>query len=176
MFHAFTVPDMDYASGFDFPPIPLGEFVTLVEADWREIHPNSTYRTTASTTPLGPAIFKCVYNDEAATAFAKGDCVITDTDYAVGNAILSTGTVARELVEGFAQWAIPAGKYGFVLVHGVGYGKGDGAVAAGESIVSHSSNQVDTMASGEEHKVIGYARENDGSAGDAFEIFASVRF
>lgn len=173
LFHNFNPRQLDQS--FSDPPIPLGEFLLLSEDDWRAVHPNSAYRTTP-TTPLGGAILKCVYNDEASTAFAKGDCVITDTDYAIGNAILSTGTVARSLVEGFAQWAITAGEYGFVLVYGVGYAKGDGSVAAGESIVSHSSNQVDTMASGEEHKVIGHARENDGSAGDAFEIFASVRF
>ena len=69
---------------------------------------------------------------------------------------------------GVAGHAIAAGSYGWIVKEGICECKGDGSVAQGEAIVSHTSNQVDTMASDEEEAVIGVALEADGSAGDLF--------
>lgn len=122
----------------------------------------------------GPWVLRYVYNDEASTAFAAGDCIIMDTDYASFDGILSTGTIARGRVLGFAIGAVPAGSYGWVCKTGDCLAKGDGSVAQGESIVSHSSNQVDTMASGEEEMIIGVALAADGSAGETFRVKADI--
>ena len=113
-----------------------------------------------------------VFNDEASTAFAAGDLIQLDTDYVPYHGIVSAGAaLVRFRVLGAAQHAIAAGSYGFILKKGKGLAKGDGSVAQGESIVSHTSGQVDTMGSGEEQAIIGMALAADGSAGDTFSVF-----
>jgi hypothetical protein len=57
--------------------------------------------------------------------------------------------------------------YGFLRVVGDVLVIGDGSVAAGESVVSHTvDGQADTMAAGEEHYVFGTAYNADDTAND----------
>lgn len=130
----------------------------------------------ANATHIGPKIWVFVYNDEAATAWAEGDLVSIDTgDYAAFNGIISAAaaTVAGAIL-GVAGHAVAAGSYGWIVKDGICECKGDGSVAQGEAIVSHTSGQVDTMASGEEVGIIGVALEADGSAGDLFTCKVSI--
>ena len=124
----------------------------------------------ANASHIGPKVWVFVYNDEASTAFAEGDLISIDTgDYAPYHGILSAAAATPAgAILGVAGHAIAAGSYGWIVKEGICECKGDGSVAQGEAIVSHTSNQVDTMASDEEEAVIGVALENDGSAGDLF--------
>tara|TARA_R100000655_G_scaffold12254_7_gene28405 strand:+ start:751 stop:1224 length:474 start_codon:yes stop_codon:yes gene_type:complete len=146
----------------------------------------STTVTTTQQAPLGfelvvpngdqgEQVYVYIFNDEASNPLAVGMLAQIDTDYVPYHAIISTGPHAAQKIIGAAQTAIPAGSYGFVLKRGVGLAQGDGSVAQGESIVSHSSGQVDTMAAGEEHQVIGLALAADGSAGDTFSVLLDCR-
>ena len=80
----------------------------------------------------------------------------------------------KRRVLGVAGHAIAAGSYGWIVCHGICEAKGDGSVAQGEAIVSHTSGQVDTMGTNEEPSIIGMALENDGSAGDLFTIYLDL--
>ena len=123
----------------------------------------------------GPQEYVYIFNDEASDALAVGMLAQVDTDYVLYHALRSTGPHAAQKIYGAAQTAIPAGSYGFVLRKGKGLAQGDSSVAQGESLVSHSTGQVDTMAAGEEHQVIGLALAADGSAGDTFSVYLDCR-
>lgn len=131
---------------------------------------NASDNKAGNASHIGPKYWVFVFNDEASTAFAEGDLISIDTgDYAPYNGIVSAAaaTVAGAIL-GVAGHAIPAGSYGWIVKQGITECKGDGSVAQGEAIVSHTSGQVDTMGSGEEAGIIGVALEADGSAGDLF--------
>tara|TARA_R100001086_G_scaffold75575_5_gene36632 strand:+ start:10662 stop:11210 length:549 start_codon:yes stop_codon:yes gene_type:complete len=162
-----------------------------VSKDWPlsqyddEVYPLGTRRVqladevnAANSTHYGDREWVFVYNDETSTDFAEGDLIKIDTTsatvserYAPFHGILSNAAATSAgLMLGVAGGAIAAGKYGWVVSRGVCEAKGDGSVNQGESIVSHTSGQVDTMASGEEAAIIGVALEDDGSAGDKFTV------
>ena len=157
----------------------------LTSKDWplaqydHEVYPLGTRRTqladevnAQNSTHYGDRDWVFIFNDEASTAFTTGDLVSIDTgDHAPFHGIVSAAaaTDAGEIL-GFAGGNIAAGKYGWVVTRGVCEAKGDGGVSRGESIVSHTSGQVDTMGSGEEAAIIGVALEDDGSAGDKFTV------
>ena len=69
----------------------------------------------------------------------------------------------------FGVWltAVAVSSYGFIQVAGVVDVYSDGSVAAGESVVAHATvnGQVDTMAAGSEHLVIGKALADDATNG-----------
>lgn len=124
----------------------------------------------------GELEFIYVFNDEAATAFAKGDCIVQDTGaddpY---HGLLSASATARAAhgTLGFAQWAIPFGEYGFILKKGVGYCKADdaGADQAADPLVPAGGTTVggvDVMAAGEEHCVVAEGLADGGAAGTLF--------
>lgn len=105
-----------------------------------------------------------IFNDS--TALVLGDLVITDVDYAKYDGIVSgTAAVPSNRVLGACIGPIEAGEWGWVATKGVCYVKDDGGILQGESIVSHTSGQVDTMASGEEEAIIGIALANGAGAG-----------
>ena len=62
---------------------------------------------------------------------------------------------------GVAVGTIAADSYGWIQIGGAAACVGDGSVAAGEAVVSNGDGTLDTMAAGEEHEVIGFAREAD---------------
>tara|TARA_R110000824_G_scaffold85560_3_gene212539 strand:- start:2643 stop:3113 length:471 start_codon:yes stop_codon:yes gene_type:complete len=113
-----------------------------------------------------------IYNDDPAV-LAVGDCVMIDTDYVPYHAIKTGGPHDSLKIIGCAQHVIAAGSYGFVLQTGKGLARGDGSVAKGDSIVSHTTAYVDTMAAGEENMVIGLALADDGVAGATFSVLLS---
>jgi len=136
----------------------------------------------ANSTHFGPKTWVFVFNDEASTAFAEGDSISIDMTssttserYAPFHGILSAaGGTSAGLMIGIAGHAIAAGSYGWVVKKGVCEAKGDGSVNQGDVIVSHTSNQVSTMATSEEKAIIGVALEDDGSAGDLFTVKIDV--
>jgi len=130
----------------------------------------------ANSSHIGPKVWVFVYNDEASTAFAEGDLVSIDTgDYAPYHGIVSAAAATPAgAILGVAGHAIAAGSYGWIVKQGITECKGDGSVAQGESIVSHTSGQVDTMGSGEEQAIIGVALEADGSAGELFTCKVNI--
>ena len=131
-------------------------------------------------THYGPRVWRFVHNDESSTAFAKGDLILMadgsgSAGYAWGEGIVcSAAAVVKHRIMGVAQHAIAAGSYGWVVCYGICEAQGDGSVAQGDPIVSHTSGQVDTMADGEEEGVFGVALEADGSAGDDFTVYVNV--
>ena len=130
---------------------------------------NADDNKAANATHIGPKYWVFVFNDDV-SAFAQGDLISIDTgDYAPYEGLISAAaaTVAGAIL-GVAGHAIAAGSYGWVVKQGVTECKGDGSVAQGDAIVSHTSGQVDTMADGEEEAVIGVALEADGSVGELF--------
>ena len=130
---------------------------------------NASDNKAGNASHIGPKYWVFVYNDEASTAFAEGDSISIDvSDYAPYHGVVSADTYPAGLILGIAGHAIPAGSYGWIVKQGITECKGDGSIAQGAAIVSHSSGQVDTMADGEEEAVIGVALEADGSARDLF--------
>jgi hypothetical protein len=125
-----------------------------------------------SNADMGEQVWIYVYNDPTTTAQAwvAGDVILRDT--AVANVITSTYDGTRSetqgapahLVLGVAQHAIASGSYGYILRKGIAAMTGDGSVADGDPIVSHTGGLVDTMAAGEEHCVFGVALADDAPA------------
>jgi len=128
----------------------------------------------ADSTHVGPRTWVFVYNDEASTAFAQGDLILLDTDYAPWNGIVcGTAAVVKGRILGIAGHAIAAGSYGWIVRSGNCEAKGDGSVAQGDALASHTSGQVDTLDSTTAAELmgqIGMALEADGSAGELFTI------
>ena len=92
---------------------------------------------TTTDTTYGTRVWRYIKNTEAATAYAVGNLVrrkaaTVDNMSSVGAA---TNKLARFLALGVAQNVIAFGSYGFVLKEGIGYGLGDGSVAAGDSVM-----------------------------------------
>tara|TARA_R110000824_G_scaffold82838_8_gene207742 strand:- start:17383 stop:17910 length:528 start_codon:yes stop_codon:yes gene_type:complete len=76
----------------------------------------------------GPQTWIYVYNDEASTAFAVGQCIYRDPsattqDWYGGLITPVTVHQPKVMVLGFAQHTIAAGSYGFILKQGVGFVK-----------------------------------------------------
>jgi len=127
----------------------------------------------------GDWVLRYVFNDAA--AITQGDCIMMDTDYASFDGIISTGTVIRQRVLGFAIGPIAAGEYGWVCKRGDCLAKSaDGAILQGEELVSHSSGHVDarvvddTAATDELDSVIAVALENDGATAATFRVKADI--
>lgn len=86
------------------------------------------------------------------------------TNDRAGGSAIGTQTAPAGLVMGIPTSSKP---YGWIQVAGIGLCEGDGSVAAGEAVVSHSvDGQADTMAAGEEHQVFGVALDADSTSND----------
>ena len=125
----------------------------------------------ANSTHYGEKTWVFVYNDEASTAFAEGDVLFLDSDYAAFNAILSTTTLHVHRVLGVAGHAIAAGSYGWIVVNGVCEVGAVSSVAQGDRLVSAASANATTLTLNADATtdnlecVFGMALEADGSAG-----------
>ena len=127
----------------------------------------------ANSTHYGEKTWVFVYNDEASTAFAEGDVLFLDSDYAPYNAILATTTLHVHRVLGVAGHAIAAGSYGWVVVKGVCEVGAVSTVAQGDRLVSAASANATTLTLNADATtdnlecVFGMALEaNGGSTGD----------
>ena len=122
-----------------------------------------------------------VYNDEASTAFAEGDVLFLDSDYAPYHAILSTTTLHVHRVLGVAGHAIAAGKYGWIIAKGVcevgavsSVSQGDRLVSAADANATTLTLNADATADNLEC-VFGMALEaNSGSTGDKITAIVSM--
>lgn len=101
-----------------------------------------------------------VQNSEAATAFALGECIVTEgaVDYFLGNRSGAAGS-QKPFVLGIALGAVPVDSYCWVLKKGRGYGLGDGSVTAADVLATHTGGAMDTWAAGE--GAIGVAETDD---------------
>ena len=102
------------ASAIDDRPPPAGKMVGYY-------HP--TY---------GSQVYRIVYNDTGATLVAY-----RAVSYDVGSnidVVLATTNDPQGTVAGVPQVDIPDGHYGYVLVHGVGLGESENAIAAGARV------------------------------------------
>ena len=120
----------------------------------------------------GPVTWVYVYNDHASDHWFDGAVIVRE---AVGSAthaagkgmafdgILSGGTLHTDQILGVAQGVVEDGEYGWIVCKGVCTVKGDGSVAAGEQIVSHTSGLADTATSAEidDSKGLGIALTDD---------------
>lgn len=118
-------------------------------------------RTNPSYPNRGEEEWVYVYNDEASTDFAQGNCIMRDAATPTCDGILSTGAVASTRVLGVAQHAIPAGYYGFILKRGLGKVLCDGNVTANSPITPDSSGEVTDLVANSEYCVIGTALATD---------------
>ena len=94
-----------------------------------------------------------------------GNAAIGVNDFVVTNV---SGTVTAPA--GVAISAIPENYYGWIQVGGPAACVGDGSVALGEAVVSNGDGTVDTMAAGEEHSVVGFAREADAATTNYVQV------
>ena len=108
-----------------------------------------------------------VYNDETATAFAKGHVIMRDSATATYDGVLSTNAAApcRLRLLGVAQHAITAGYYGFILKQGIGevLAATAGFTADGPIVADAVNGAAEDMAAGEEHLVFGSAIDSASS-------------
>ena len=126
----------------------------------------------ANSTHYGEKRWVFVVNKDTA-AFAEGDCIMLNTDYAPFNGIKSTTSgLTKGRVLGIAGHAIAAGSYGWIVQQGICEVNTDGTVGAGELLTSHGSGQVSEMGSAEEAGVFGTAFEAD--SGSAAKITAMI--
>lgn len=135
----------------------------------------------ANSTHYGDREWIFVYNDEASTAFAEGDVLFLDSDYAPYHAILSTTTLHVHRVLGVAGHAIAAGKYGWIIAKGVcevgavsSVSQGDRLVSAADANATTLTLNADATADNLEC-VFGMALEaNSGSTGDKITAIVSM--
>ena len=135
----------------------------------------------ANSTHYGDREWIFVYNDEASTAFAEGDVLFLDSDYAPYHAILSTTTLHVQRVLGVAGHAIAAGKYGWIIAKGVcevgavsSVSQGDRLVSAADANATTLTLNADATADNLEC-VFGMALEaNSGSTGDKITAIVSL--
>ena len=135
----------------------------------------------ASSSHYGDREWIFVYNDEASTAFAEGDVLFLDSDYAPYHAILSTTTLHVHRVLGVAGHAIAAGKYGWIIAKGVcevgavsSVSQGDRLVSAADANATTLTLNADATADNLEC-VFGMALEaNSGSTGDKITAIVSM--
>ena len=99
----------------------------------------------ANSTHYGDREWIFVYNDEASTAFAEGDVLFLDSDYAPYHAILSTTTLHVHRVLGVAGHAIAAGKYGWIIAKGVCEVGAVSSVSQGDRLVSAADANATTL-------------------------------
>ncbi len=85
--------------------------------------------------------------------------------------IVVKGSATVTAPAGVAIGVIAANSYGWIQIGGAAACVGDGSVAAGEAVVSNGDGTLDTMAAGEEHSVVGFAREADA----ATTLYVQVR-
>ena len=135
----------------------------------------------ANSTHYGDREWIFVYNDEASTAFAEGEVLFLDSDYAPYHAILSTTTLHVHRVLGVAGHAIAAGKYGWIIAKGVcevgavsSVSQGDRLVSAADANATTLTLNADATADNLEC-VFGMALEaNSGSTGDKITAIVSM--
>ena len=135
----------------------------------------------ANSTHYGDREWIFVYNDEASTAFAEGDVLFLDSDYAPYHAILSTTPLHVHRVLGVAGHAIAAGKYGWIIAKGVcevgavsSVSQGDRLVSAADANATTLTLNADATADNLEC-VFGMALEaNSGSTGDKITAIVSM--
>ena len=165
-----------------------------VSKDWPsstysfEAYPVGTRRTqkadevnAANSTHYGDREWIFVFNDEASTAFAEGDVLFLDSDYASYHAILSTTTLHVHRVLGVAGGAIAAGEYGWIVVKGVCEVGAVSSVAQGDRLVSAAAANATTLTRDADATVdnlgcvFGMALEaNGGSTGDKITAVISM--
>lgn len=122
-----------------------------------------------------------VFNDEPSTAFAAGDIVIRDpsaTTHKVHGGLIapSTTPAPRVSVIGVAQFAIAAGKYGFILKRGPGLVKnGTADITADTPITSGGSRAGSAIdfadGTGTREHVIGFSLEAEATNETTFDAF-----
>jgi hypothetical protein len=137
--------------------------------------------TAANSTHFGDREWIFVYNDEASTAFAEGDVLFLDSDYAPYHGILSTTTLHVHRVLGVAGGALAAGKYGWIVAKGVCEVGAVSSVAQGDRLVSAASANATTLTINADATtdnlecVFGMALEaNSGSTGDKITAIISM--
>ena len=135
----------------------------------------------ANSTHYGEKTWVFVYNDEASTAWAEGDVIFLDSDYAAYNGILATTTLHVHRVLGVAGHAIAAGSYGWIVVKGICEVGAVSTVAQGDRLVSAASANATTLTlnadatSDNLECVFGMALEaNGGSTGDKITAIISM--
>ena len=116
-----------------------------------EVYPLGTRRVqsadevnAANSTHYGDREWIFIYNDDS-SAFAEGDVLFLDSDYAPYHAIPSTTTLHVHRVLGVAGGAIAAGEYGWIVVKGVCEINTHADVAQGDRLVSTSSGNATTL-------------------------------
>ena len=135
----------------------------------------------ANSTHYGDREWIFVYNDEASTAFAEGDVLFLDSDYAPYHGILSTTTLHAHRVLGVAGGALAAGKYGWIVAKGVCEVGAVSSVAQGDRLVSAAAANATTLTLNADATtdnlecVFGMALEaNSGSTGDKITAIISM--
>tara|TARA_R110000824_G_scaffold320034_2_gene507017 strand:+ start:582 stop:1025 length:444 start_codon:yes stop_codon:yes gene_type:complete len=135
----------------------------------------------ANSTHYGDREWIFVYNDEASTAFAEGDVLFLDSDYAPYHGILSTTTLHAHRVLGVAGGALAAGKYGWIVAKGVCEVGAVSSVAQGDRLVSAAAANATTLTLNADATtdnlecVFGMALEaNGGSTGDKITAIISM--
>lgn len=92
------------------------------------------------------------------------------TNDRAGGSAIGTQTAPAGVVLGIPTTTL---QYGYIQCSGNALVEGDGSVAAGEDVVSHSvDGQADTMAAGEEHQVFGVALDADSTSNDPLAVSA----
>ena len=134
----------------------------------------------ANSTHYGEKTWVFVYNDDT-SAFAAGDVLFLDSDYAPYHAIPATTTLHVHRVLGVAGHAIAAGSYGWIVVKGVCEVNAVSSVAQGDRLVSAASANATTLTLNADATtdnlecVFGMALEaNGGSTGDPITAIISM--
>ena len=134
----------------------------------------------ANSTHYGDREWIFVYNDDS-SAFAEGDVLFLDSDYAPYHAIPSTTTLHVHRVLGVAGGAIAAGEYGWIVAKGVCEVGAVSSVAQGDRLVSAASANATTLTRDADATVdnlgcvFGLALEaNGGSTGDKITAVISM--
>lgn len=125
----------------------------------------------------GRRIWRYVFNDEAATAFAVGDIIIADpsatTEDLYGGLVAgAAATTASVMVLGVAQHAIAFGSYGWVLIKGKGLVKNGTANITADTPITPGGDRAGSaidFAAGAEHRIIGYSLEAEATNDTTFD-------
>jgi len=120
-----------------------------------------------------------IFNDEASVDLAIGaiccrdPSATTETLWGVIQTPITTFEEAH-MIPGVAQWAIPAGSYGFILTKGKGLVQcGTEDMTADTPFTSGGSGVGDALiyAAGAEHGVIGVSLEAEATDNSTFDAF-----
>jgi hypothetical protein len=91
----------------------------------------------------GRRVWIWVKNGEASSAWAEGNSVKRKDSTTSYTGVLSTTAAPRTSVLGFAQWAVAAGSYSWILTHGFGSVKDSGSgLTANTGFTSAASGTV----------------------------------